>query len=257
MKPLRLSSLDPVRMPEWRWAPFLSHAINALIPLKPEPYPVAPEFLQREGKTGSKSQPITVTTCTWACRTKKFRQVRAACVEAGRSASVLNFVINPYHTFDLPFFGADLVTLPSGHLLALDLQPAITSDERHTKQVWEQLMPIFEHWRVRLPEGGPIPEEAKPYFSPGFLWTRLPLSIEGNQLIDEVIMPAFRDYLNLYLDLVEMAEEVSPQRAFKLLEGQKRYLSYRAKKDPARAMLARFHGHQWTESYIHNVLFDL
>lgn len=39
MKPLRLSSLDPVRMPEWRWAPFLSHAINALIPLKPEPYP--------------------------------------------------------------------------------------------------------------------------------------------------------------------------------------------------------------------------
>ena len=70
-------------------------------------------------------------------------------------------------------------------------------------------------------------------------------------------MPAFRDYLNLYLDLVEMAEEVSPQRAVKLLKGQKRYLSYRAKKDPARAMLARFHGSQWTESYIHNVLFDL
>ena len=257
MNLLRLSSLDPVNMPQWRWAPFLNHAINCLASLNPEPYPIAEEFLRQEGSAGSKSQPVKVTTYTWACRTNKLRQARAACVEAGSSASVLNFVINPHCSYDLPFFGADLVTLPSGHLLALDLQPAITSDECHTKQVWERLMPIFEHWRVRLPEGGPIPEEAKPYFSPGFIWTRLPLGSEGNKLIDEVITPAFSDYLSLYLDLVKAAAQVSPERAAMLLEGQKRYMSYRAQKDPARAMLSRFHGSEWTESYIHNVLFDL
>ena len=42
-------------------------------------------------------------------------------MSAGSAASVLNFVINPNSTYDLPFFGGDLVTLPSGHLLALDL----------------------------------------------------------------------------------------------------------------------------------------
>ena len=257
MNTLRLSSLDPVKIPNWRWAPFLNHAIKSLAPLNPEPYPIPQEFLKQEGDTGSKSQPIKVTTCTWACKTNKLRQARAACVEADSSASVLNFVINPYCTYDLPFFGADLVTLPSGHLLALDLQPAITSDEKHTKQVWERLMPLFEHWSARLPKGGPIPEEAKRYFSPGFIWTRLPLGSEGNKLIDEVITPAFSDYLSLYLDLVKAAVQVPPERAVILLEGQKQYMNYRAQKDPARAMLTRFHGSKWTEAYIHKVLFDL
>ncbi|HGY5536462.1 MAG TPA: phycoerythrobilin:ferredoxin oxidoreductase, partial [Prochlorococcus sp.] len=69
MNLLRLSSLDPVNMPQWRWAPFLNHAINCLASLNPEPYPIAEEFLRQEGSTGSKSQPVKVTTCTWACRT--------------------------------------------------------------------------------------------------------------------------------------------------------------------------------------------
>ena len=82
--------------------------------------------------------------CNLGCATDKLRQVRCACVEAGTAASVLNFVINPSCRFDLPFFGADLVTLPNGHLLALDLQPVDKSDPEHTGPVWERLMPIFE-----------------------------------------------------------------------------------------------------------------
>jgi phycoerythrobilin:ferredoxin oxidoreductase len=42
-----------------------------------------------------------------------------------------------------------------------------------------------------------------------------------------------------------------------LLAGQKRYTRYRAEKDPARGMLSRFYGSEWTEAYIHDVLFDL
>ncbi|MDP7327609.1 MAG: phycoerythrobilin:ferredoxin oxidoreductase, partial [Prochlorococcaceae cyanobacterium ETNP7_MAG_30] len=40
MNTLRLSSLDPVKIPNWRWAPFLNHAIKSLAPLNPEPYPI-------------------------------------------------------------------------------------------------------------------------------------------------------------------------------------------------------------------------
>ena len=253
----RSTSTDPIEIPGWSWQPFLDDAIRALQALEITPYPVEKEFLLKEGITGSKSKPIPVTTATWACKTEKFRQVRAACVSAGASASVLNFVINPLPDFDLPFFGGDLVTLPSGHLLALDLQPACKSDEAHTAHVWNRLIPRFENWRTRLPGGGPIPEEAQPFFSPGFLWTRLPLGEEGEQLIESVVRPAFNDYLSLYLELASEAQPVSTTRREDLLAGQKRYTEYRAEKDPARGMLTRFYGSEWTEDYIHKVLFDL
>ncbi len=164
MSSFRSSSTDPVCLAGWAWQPFLDDAVEALKPLSVEPYPVPDRFLQREDQSGSKGNPFTVTTATWACKTEKYRQVRAACVNAGRAASVLNFVINPSSRFDLPFFGGDLVTLPSGHLLALDLQPADKDDPDHTQPVWDRLMPIFERWRQELPDGGPIPEEAQPFF---------------------------------------------------------------------------------------------
>ena len=257
MTTTRHSSTDSINIPGWGWQPFLEDAVQALQPLNLAPYPVANDFLYKQGQTGSKAKPVTVTTATWACKTDKFRQVRAACVYGGAAASVLNFVINPSARFDLPFFGGDLVTLPSGHLLALDLQPADKSDAAHTQPVWDKLIPIFERWRSKLPDGGPIPEEAQPFFSPGFLWTRLPLGDEGDQLIDSVVRPAFNDYLSLYLELAEAAKPVTDDRRDHLLAGQRRYTDYRAEKDPARGMLTRFYGSEWTENYIHTVLFDL
>jgi phycoerythrobilin:ferredoxin oxidoreductase len=254
---MRSSSLDPVVLPGWRWQPFLDQAVAAFAAFRPQPYPVPESFLWRFDRGGSAARPFEVTTATWACKTTKLRQVRAACVEGGDAASVLNFVANPSCEFDLPFFGADLVTLPNGHLLALDLQPALKTDPQHTEAVWQKLLPLHQQWSELLPSGGPIPSEAEPFFSPGFLWTRIPLGPEGDKLIENAVMPAFNSYLSLYLDLVDKAISVNKERADELLAGQLRYCKYRALKDPARGMLSRFHGTEWTESYIHDVLFDL
>lgn len=253
----RVASDGPVILANWRWQPFLDHAVKVLGALSPTAYPVPAEFLNRTGATGSKSQPLPVETATWACQTSKLRQVRAACVEAGSAASVLNLVINPSCRFDLPFFGADLVSLPSGHLLALDLQPVDRGDTLHTQPVWNRLLPIFQRWKPLLPDGGPIPSEAEPYFSPAFLWARLPLGAASDELISTIVFQAFVDYLDLYLQLVQEAIPVSDDRSELLLNGQRRYTRYRAEKDPARGMLGRFHGTDWTEAYIHEVLFDL
>ena len=68
-------------------------------------------------------------------------------------------------------------------------------------------------------------------------------------------MPAYLDYLNLYLDLVRKAQTVSSKRSLLIGNGQKSYINYRAEKDPARGMLSRFYGKEWTEAYIHKVLF--
>ena len=257
MSNIILEKLDPVFIEGWRWNPFLNQIINSFSLLQPQTLDVESDFLDKQGRFGSKTKIQTVVTKTWACRTKKLRNVRAACVEASSTASVLNFLVNPLHHYDLPFLGADFVTLPSGHLLALDLQPVLEKDQQHTKSVWERLLPLHARWQSLLPWGGPIPKEAESYFSPGLLWTRLPLGDEADQLIVDVIMPAFRDYLSLYLELVHSAVEVSSYRSSNLLEAQKGYLTYRAEKDPARGMLTRFYGKEWTQSYIHDVLFPL
>ena len=116
-------------------------------------------------------------------------------------------------------------------------------------------MEIYDRWRPHFADGGPIPEEAKQYFSPAFLWTRLPLGKDSDQLIEKVFFSAFCEYLDLYMKLVDDSILVSDERAETLLKGQRRYLNYRIEKDPARGMLSRFYGNEWTEEYIHNVLF--
>jgi len=254
---VRSNSLDPLNMHEWRWMTFLDEIIKSIANLNPHPYPIPIEFLHKEEFFGPKQNIQKATTVTWAFTSEKIRQGRAACVYAGDRASVLNFVVSPFHNYDLPFFGADFVTLSSGHLLALDLQPALKDDWIHTNNVWSRLNPIHKKWQSLLPSGGPIPDEAKSFFSPGFLWSRIPLGVEGDKIISNILKPAFIDYLSLYLNLLDKASEVDEDRSIKLLQGQRLYMHYRAKKDPARGMLKSFYGSDWTEKYINRVLFDL
>ncbi len=257
MTSIRSNSLDQIKIPGWQWQIFLDYATKVLSEFELEPYPVPRQFLEAEGKAGSKSKPFKVQTATWACKTSKLRQVRIACVEAGLSASVMNLLINPLPVFELPFFGVDFVRLPSGYLLALDLQPVLKSDYLHRQLVWESLEPLYQKWKEFLPSGGPIPLEAEQFFSSGFLWTRLPLGEDTDHFINDVIFSAYKDYFDLYLDLVRKADTVSEERSILLLEGQRKYITYRSDKDPARGMLSRFYGKEWTEIYLKEVLFDL
>ena len=253
----RLNSLSPLNLKDWLWQPIFNDMLELLSIFKLQNYPIPVEFLYKRVVTGNSKKPIEITTSTWASKFTKVKQIRAACIQGSGSLSVLNLVIIPSVDYNLPFFGADFVTLPNGHLLALDLQPVLKNDRFHTDDVWKKLLPIHNRWQSLLPDGGDIPTEAKQYFSPGFLWTRLPLEKNSNLTIQEVIRPAFREYLSLYLELVSNAERVSKDFSLKLQAGQKSYLNYRSFKDPARGMLTRFYGKEWTEDYIHKVLFKI
>ncbi|AAQ00792.1 MULTISPECIES: phycoerythrobilin:ferredoxin oxidoreductase [Prochlorococcus] len=253
----RDNSLSKIDLRDWIWTPFFNDLVDKLSVFEIEPYPVSHDFLSKESITGSRRNPVHVTTLTWAAKFEKIKQVRLACIKGGESLSVFNLLIHPLNDYDLPFFGADFVTLPNGHLLALDLQPALKLDNIHTENVWPRLIPLHDHWQSLLPSGGEIPKEAEPYFSPGFLWSRLPLSKESDNIISEILRPAFGEYLSLYIELLHIAKPLKKERALKILEGQKAYINYRSTKDPARAMLCRFYGKEWTEDYIHKVLFNI
>ena len=257
MKTNRNNSLDPISIRHWRWSYFLDETIKKFSIFEPSPYPIKNDFLMRESFIGSSSNPKKIILETWGLKTEKIRQARCACLQAGEITSIMNLVISPFNHYDLPFFGADFVTLPNGYLIALDLQPALKDDEVHTKYFLGKLNSIHANWQTKLPSGGDIPLEARQYFSPVFLWSRIPLGQEGDKLINQVIKPAFNDYLNFFLDLVADAKRISPGRSSMVLHGQKKYMRYRAEKDPARGMLRGFFGNIWTESYINNILFDL
>ena len=237
------------------YQPFLDYAIATLQQqLDLKPYPIPEGFDRKQATVGKGKKQEEILTTSYAFCALKLRQIRAAHVQGGNSLQVLNFVIFPQLNYDLPFFGADLVTLPGGHLIALDMQPLFRDDLAYQEKYTRPILETFKTHQQHLPWGGDFPEEAKPFFSPAFLWTRP----TETSVVETRVFAAFKDYLQAYLQFVEQAETVTdPQQLADIQNAQLRYLRYRAEKDPARGMFARFYGSEWTEEYIHGFLFDL
>ncbi|MEM8718792.1 MAG: phycoerythrobilin:ferredoxin oxidoreductase [Cyanobacteria bacterium P01_G01_bin.39] len=237
------------------YQPFLDHAIATLnSKLDLQPYPIPAGFERKEGVMGKGKKQEPVLTTSHGFKSEKLRQIRAAHVQGGSALQVLNFVIFPETDYDLPFFGADLVTLPGGHLIAIDMQPLFSQSKSYQAKYSEPIMPMFHDYQRDLPWGGDFPEEAQKYFSPAFLWTRP----EKTETVNSKVFAAFCDYLDAYINFVQQAEKVTDNQSLnKILEAQRSYADYRAAKDPARGMLTRLYGADWTEEYIHGFLFDL
>ncbi len=237
------------------YQPFLDHAIATLSDrLQVSPYPIPDGFEHKSAITGKGKRQAEVLTTSHGYQTPKLRQIRAAHVQGGDALQVLNFVIFPHPTYDLPFFGADLVTLPGGHLIAIDMQPLFRDEPAYRAKYADPVMPTFRRHQQHLPWGGDFPEEAQQFFSPAFVWTRP----SETEVVETQVFECFKDYLNLYIDFVEQADQVSdPAELDRIMQSQLAYLRYRAEKDPARGMLTRFYGEEWTEEYIHGFLFDL
>jgi phycoerythrobilin:ferredoxin oxidoreductase len=237
------------------YQPFLDAAIALLHDrLELQPYPIPAGFESKSAIVGKGKHQDEVLTTSYGFQSAKLRQIRAAHVQGGGSLQVLNFVIFPQLNYDLPFFGGDLVTLPGGHLIALDMQPLFRDDPAYQAKYTQPILPIFESYKPHLHWGGDFPEEARPFFSPAFLWTRP----QETEVVETHVFNAFKDYLQAYLDFVDAAEPVTDVITLKEIEqAQRRYMQYRAEKDPARGMFNRFYGSEWTEEYIHGFLFDL
>ena len=201
---------------------------------------------------------------------------------------VLNFVIFPDPNIcedngeyiGVPIFGADIVTLPGNkHLVAIDFQPVLPFNndneslfpERYST-IESKLKSIHAKYQLgdnaKLPWGGDIPLQAQRFFSPFALWTRL----SGDDAVDKVntiVWDAFQDYLNLYMDfinevqkhvndgelMVDTSISENSDRSNYVLTGQSDYIDYRRANDPARPMLQRLYGDDWTERVIAEILF--
>ncbi|CAN0495825.1 unnamed protein product, partial [Laminaria digitata] len=75
-------------------------------------------------------------------------------------------------SYDLPIFGADLVSLPGVHLLCIDLQPAHGAQEMGEEAQTAMRKAKGRHLEG-LPWGGDLPEAAQKYFSPHCIWSKI------------------------------------------------------------------------------------
>lgn len=189
----------------------------------------------------------------------------------------------------LPIFGADIVSLPGNkHLVAIDFQPVLpmigsvdsTGDERtllvpkqfaHFESRLQQIHSKYQRSNTDstplLPWGGDIPPQAMRFFSPYALWTRLG-DENAMETVNTVVWEAFQEYTDLYLELMRAVQDevnagklrVVAPRGHREIEnqvwkGQMDYLEYRRTNDPARPMLQRLFGNEWSERVISEVLF--
>ena len=254
------------------YAPFVERTMSLFSEagLDLQPYSLADEtLLQAEGTSGAGARAQPVRLSVHAYRTGSgIRQARIAHIEGGPALQVLNFCIFPDVDCQpsLPTFAADLVTLPGGHLIALDYAPNghdLASDAAYAPG--SALATAFARHRASLPDGGSIPESASRFFSPFFLWSRLPTGDESDALIASAVLPAFEDYLRGYLQLVADSSSSGsggggpqPEERLRIAcDAQLAYSRYRADEDPARPMLSRLFGEDFAERLIREVLFDL
>eukprot|EP00611_Tribonema_gayanum_P024616 TRINITY_DN5477_c0_g1_i2.p1 TRINITY_DN5477_c0_g1~~TRINITY_DN5477_c0_g1_i2.p1 ORF type:complete len:408 (-),score=47.07 TRINITY_DN5477_c0_g1_i2:52-1275(-) len=173
------------------------------------PYSV-PEGMEGKGAVvgkGRNQQQVKMTVAAYSAA--KFRHIRAALVETSGPTQVLNFVIFPDPSLDLPIFGADLVSLPGAHLICIDLQPPADPAQypqplRHV----EGLAALAAHAQTRLPWGGDLPPAAQRFFSPHCIWSK----VGDVEVVETAALDAMLAYLDHYLAMAAAAEPVQENK---------------------------------------------
>jgi hypothetical protein len=192
-----------------------------------------------------------------------------------KGIQVLNLVVFPSDTSDLPVLGIDLVSLPGDkHLLLLDAQPMALPNQY--EENWKEWHAKYVRATTGgdngdagdgdpekdtvFPWGGDIPAPVAKYVSKYALWTRL-VGKEGVDVIQNELWDAFKDHLREYLELLKQQQQqqqrsVHANKAHANKMGdQASYIDYRRNNDPAKPMLKALYGEEWTNQVLEQVLF--
>jgi len=213
-------------------------------------------FRYKESTYGSQKNLSNVSLASLAFGHKRITFARSICINSS-NYSILNFLIIPNPNYNMPFLGLDFVTLPKYHLLVLDFQPSINFEKQFNNRLLSELLILKQACYEFLPFAGEMSSESAKFFSPGLIWSKLPLNNESDILISKILYKSFQDYLNLYLKVLFRCETVDPILKNEIITGQCKYLEYRKDKDPARPMLSNLFGRDFTEDLIHNFLFNV
>ncbi len=240
---------------DWRWNNFLKYIVHNLRKYNCLEKIIPAEYSYKNSTYGSKKSKKNVHLSTWGVtHEKRIQFARAVCISSP-NYSVLNFLIIPNTIYNIPFFGVDFVSLPNSHLLVLDFQPSLKIQNQYNTELLEKLLRLKNRCHSSLPFAEKMSEDVARFFSPAVIWSKLPKEERSDFLIANQLYTSFKEYLNLYLEILFESNEANMDLQKELINGQNNYLKYRRDNDPARPMLSSLFSKEYTESLIKEVLF--
>ena len=240
----------------WKWSKFQKYLIFKLNQYSCKNYKIPSQYSFKEETYGSKKNIKKVFLSTQAAYNERINFCRSVSIKSP-SYSVLNFLIIPNTKYNIPFFGVDFVSLPKYHLIVLDFQPSLNVNKQFDKELLDQLLNIKDKFHQKVLMAEKMSDQIAQFFSPAVIWSKLEKSKESDRLIEDFLFLTFKQYINIYLNLLFKAQEAYLDIQSELVKGQNSYLDYRKRNDPARPMLKVLFGEDFTESLINNVLFKV
>jgi 15,16-dihydrobiliverdin:ferredoxin oxidoreductase len=170
----------------------------------------------------------------------------------GEALQVFNCVIYPNHQYDLPFLGIDLLSFSNvKNLVVLDFQPLYQDDAYQAKYI-APLQSLHEKYRDLVQGLEMKSYDANQYFSKYLLFAKV-----ESEVIHERVFSAFRDYLDSYCQLINLAIPLSrPYEIQRVINAQKKYDQYNAAHDPAHGLFSSHFGSDWATRFLYEFLFE-
>ncbi|MEL6383854.1 MAG: 15,16-dihydrobiliverdin:ferredoxin oxidoreductase [Cyanobacteria bacterium J06626_18] len=192
------------------------------------------------------------TIQSWCYRCAELRKIRYTYIDAGETAQIFNSVVYPGHQFELPLLGIDFLSFGQvKNLIVMDFQP-LFQDDAYIEKYILPLKTLHDRY-PDLCQGLEMKfYDANQYFSKYLLFAKTDAETVKTQ-----VFQAFQDYLQLYWRLLDTAEPLThPMDIQRVVQAQKAYDQYSAERDPASGLFSSYFGHDWSERFLHEFLFE-
>ena len=91
----------------------------------------------------------------------------------------------------------------------LDFQPSFKIQNQYNNQLLEKLIKLKNHCHSSLPLAEEMSADVARFFSPGAIWSKLPKAERSDFLIANQLYTSFKEYLDLYLEILFESKEVN------------------------------------------------
>ena len=192
------------------------------------------------------------TIRSWCYQCPEFRKIRYTYIDAGASAQVFNSVIYPSHQYELPLLGIDFLSFGKvKNLIVMDFQP-LFQDPNYLAKYIHPLKALHNQYPDLAQNLEMKFYDANQYFSKYLLFAKT-----DAQTVKTRVFEAFKDYLNLYWRMLESAKPLrDPANIQRIVKAQKDYDQYSAERDPASGLFSSYFGHEWSEKFLYEFLFE-
>lgn len=192
------------------------------------------------------------TIRSWCYQCPELRKIRYTYIDAGASAQIFNSVIYPSHNYDLPLLGIDFLSFGSvKNLIVMDFQPLFQDRDYLEKYIYplktlhDKYPDLAQNLEMKF-------YDANQYFSKYLLFAKT-----DPETVRTRVLEAFKDYLNLYWTMLDDAKPLVDQSDIqRIVKAQKDYDQYSADRDPASGLFSSYFGHEWSEKFLYEFLFE-